>query len=64
MTLTALTQNVGGSSHSVGRTLTTAGLRRGGKPSSRAFALRLAQRAPVIRGRRCRASWRTADEHH
>jgi|688.fasta_scaffold636215_1 hypothetical protein len=50
LSLTELAELVGGTSHSVGRTLTTAGLRRNGKPSSQAFALGLVQQAPTNRG--------------
>jgi hypothetical protein len=50
LSLTELAEIVGGISHSVGRTLTTAGLRRNGKPSSQAFALGLVQQAPTNRG--------------
>lgn len=64
LSLTELAEIVGGTSHSVGRTLTSTGLRKNGKPSSQAFALGLVQQVPTNRGRRCRASWRTADEHH
>ena len=50
LSLTELAELVGGTSHSVGRTLTTPGLRRNGKPSSQAFALGLVQQAPTNRG--------------
>jgi hypothetical protein len=50
LSLTELAELVGGTSHSVGRTLTTAGLRRNGKPSSQAFALGLVQQSPTNRG--------------
>jgi hypothetical protein len=50
LSLTELAELVGGTSHSVGRTLTTAGLRRNGKPSPQAFALGLVQQAPTNRG--------------
>lgn len=50
LSLTELAEIVGGTSHSVGRTLTSAGLRKNGKPSSQAFALGLVQQAPTNRG--------------
>ncbi len=48
--LTELAEIVGGTTHSVGRTLTLAGLRMKGMPSSQAFALGLAQQAPPNTG--------------
>jgi len=50
LSLTELAQLIGGTSHSVGRMLTSAGLRKNGKPSSQAFALGLVQQAPTNRG--------------
>lgn len=50
LSLTELAEIVGGTSHGVGRTLTSAGLRENGKPSSQAFALGLVQQAPTNRG--------------
>ena len=50
LSLTELAELVGGTSHSVGKTLTSTGLRQNGKPSSQAFALGLVQQAPTNRG--------------
>ena len=50
LSLTELAELVGGTSHSVGKTLTATGLRQNGKPSSQAFALGLVQQAPTNRG--------------
>ncbi len=47
---TELGEIVGGTSHSVGKTLTAAGLRVGGTPSSKAFSLDLVTQAPTGRG--------------
>lgn len=50
VSLTRLAEIVGGTSHSVGKTLTAAGLRNNGSPSSKAFSLGLVKQAPTLRG--------------
>ena len=50
VSLTELADIVGGTSHSVGKTLTAAGLRVDGSPSKKAFSLNLVTQAPTCRG--------------
>ena len=50
LSLTELAEIVGGTSHSVGKQLTAAGLRSSGKPTQQAFALGLVSPAPTERG--------------
>jgi hypothetical protein len=47
---TELAALVGGTSHSVGKALTAAGLRNNGTPSSKAFNLGLVKQAPTLNG--------------
>jgi len=50
VSLTEIGKIVGGTSHSVGKTLTAAGLRVDGTPSKKAFSLNLVTQAPTGRG--------------
>ena len=50
LSLTELAKRTGGTSHTVGQTLTVAGLRTDGKPSQKAFTLNLVTQAPTGRG--------------
>lgn len=50
LSLTQLAKIVGGTSHTVGKTLTGVGLRTNGTPSQMAFSLGLVKQAPTGRG--------------
>ncbi len=50
LSLTQLAKIVGGTSHTVGKTLTGRGLRTNGTPSQTAFTLGLVKQAPTGRG--------------
>lgn len=50
LSLTQLAKIVGGTSHTVGKTLTGVGLRTNGTPSPMAFSLGLVKQAPTGRG--------------
>ncbi len=50
LSLTQLAKIVGGTSHTVGKTLTGVGLRTNGTPSQMAFALGMVKQAPTGRG--------------